>query len=326
MIQLQMASETLLQLSQESFKEYLSFGDEFGIDCGYKATGFLNLATGPIADKLKQQVNLQRSGGVPVEVLTPEEIAKLVPIVNVADIVFGAVCWKDGVIDPHTVMQAYVQKARQLGASIEEKVEATGLLIEGDHIAGVRTSAGVISTPLVVNAAGGRAAEVGRWAGLDLPIKNYKRTVFVTDAFDAVSPDSPFVMDMELEWYFRKEGPGVLMGMGKEESAGFDPQLDWSYLETIVARALHRAPVLADAHVMRGWAGLRSLTPDDLPIIGPAPQVCGFFNACGWGGHGVMHAPIAGQLTADWIQNTPSTIDREPFRLERFQNQSSSQS
>ncbi|MCL4500190.1 MAG: FAD-binding oxidoreductase [Chloroflexi bacterium] len=319
MIQLQMTSAALIQLSRESFKEYLSFGDEFGVDCGYKATGFLNLATSDIADTLRAQRQVQQNAGVPTEVLAPQEIARLVPILNVDDIVFGSICWQDGVIDPHSVMQAYVRGARQRGAEIEEKVEATGLLMEKGCVSGVQTSAGVIFTPLVINAAGARAIQVGEWAGLKLPIKSYKRTVFVTDRFDSVPSDCPFVMDLATEWYFRKEGPGVLMGMGKEESAMFDPQLDWLYLETIVARAMHRAPLLADARVMRGWAGLRSLTPDDLPIVGPVPGVSGFFNVCGWGGHGVMHAPAAGQLVAQWIQRGHATVDTEPFRLERFQ-------
>jgi len=320
MILLQMSREMTIRLSQESFKEYLHFEEEIGADIGYKPIGYLNLATREIADDLRAQVALQRQLGVPTEILSPQEIARLVPAVNVEDVEFGSICWQDGVIDPHTVMQTYVQRARQLGAEICEKVEGTGIAVENDRVVGVQTSAGLISTPLVVNAAGARAAQVASWVGLQLPIRNFKRTVFITDRFDEIPDSAPFVMDLAVEWYFRKEGKGVLMGMGVEESMTFEPQLDWEFLDAMIQHAMHRAPILANARVMRGWAGLRPLTPDDCPILGHAPGVDGFVNACGWGGHGVMHAPIGGKLIAELIADgKATTMDLAPFRAERFQ-------
>jgi sarcosine oxidase, subunit beta len=241
--------------------------------------------------------------------------------VNVADIEFGAVCWQDGIIDPHMVMQTYVQRARKLGVEICENVEATGIVLDvaRNRVVGVRTTEGLISTPVVVNAAGARAVQVASWVGVHLPITNYKRTVFITDRFDEIADDAPFVNDAAVEWYFRKEGKGILMGMGREESTTYEPQLEWEFLDAIIERALYRAPILANARVMRGWAGMRSLTPDDYPILGRAPSVDGFINACGWGGHGVMHAPIGGALIAELIADgKATTLDLMPFRLERF--------
>ncbi|OGO39781.1 MAG: hypothetical protein A2Z03_09590 [Chloroflexi bacterium RBG_16_56_8] len=319
MILLQESREQTIRMSQVSFKEYLGFEEEFGADIGYKPIGYLTVATQEVADELRAQVELQRRFGVPVESLSPSDLARLIPAVNLADIVFGSVCWQDGVIDPHSVMQAYIQHARRLGTEINEKVEATGIVVEKGCVVAVETTAGRISTPLVVNAAGARAAQVGAWVNVRLPITNYKRSIFVTDRFDAIPEDSPFVMDLAAEWYFRKEGKGVLMGMGREESTTFEPQLEWEFLDAIIERAMHRAPILANARVMRGWAGLRSLTPDDYPILGPVPNVAGFINACGWGGHGVMHAPIGGQLVAEWIADSKTTtMDIAPFLLERF--------
>ena len=283
MILLQNLREMTIRLSQESFKEYLNFENEFGADIGYKPIGYLNLATKEIATDLRAQVELQRRFGVPTEMLLPDEIARLVPALDVSDIEFGSICWKDGVIDPHSVMQAYVKHARRLGAEINEKVEATGIQVEKNRVVGVRTTAGNLATPIAINAAGARAAQVGSWVGLDLPIKNFKRTIFITDRFDDIPDQTPFVMDLAVEWYFRKEGKGILLGMGTEESATFEPQLEWEFLDAMIQRAVHRAPILANARVMRGWAGLRSLTPDDYPILGHAPTVEGFINCCGWG-------------------------------------------
>ncbi|MEW5720739.1 MAG: FAD-dependent oxidoreductase [Chloroflexota bacterium] len=319
MILLQMSREMTIRLSQESFKEYLNFENEFGADIGYKPIGYLNLATNEIAAELRGQVELQRRLGVPTEILSPDEIARLVPALNVSDLEFGSICWQDGVIDPHSVMQAYVKHARRLGVEINEKVEAMGIVLERARVAGVRTTAGDVATPIVINAAGARAAQVGAWVGLNLPIKNFKRTIFITDRFDEIPDQTPFVMDLAVEWYFRKEGKGILLGMGTEESATFEPQLEWEFLDAMIQRALRRAPILANARVMRGWAGLRSLTPDDYPILGCAPGVAGFINCCGWGGHGVMHAPMAGQLVAELIADgRTTTLDVQPFQLQRF--------
>jgi sarcosine oxidase subunit beta len=316
MILLQMSREMTIRMSQESFKEYLG---ELDAEIGYKPIGYLNLATEEIADELRAQIAGQRRLGVPTEILSPQDIARLVPAVNVEDIEFGSICCKDGVIDPHAVMQTYVQRARQLGVEICEQVEAAGIVVEKDRVVGVQTSAGLVATPLVVNAAGARAAQVASWVGLNLPIKNFKRTIFITDRFDGISDSTPFVMDLSVEWYFRKEGKGILMGMGVEESATFEPQLEWEFLDTMIQHALHRAPILANARVMRGWAGLRALTPDDYPILGRAPGIEGFVNCCGWGGHGVMHAPIAGKLIAELIADgETTTLDIQPFALERF--------
>ncbi len=319
MILLQMSRAQTIRLSLESFAEYMNFQAELGADIGYKPIGYLNLATRVCADELRAQVELQKRMGVPVETLTPHEITRLVPAVNVADVEFGSVCWRDGMIDPHSVMQAYVSHARRMGATIDERVQATGITLENQRVVAVQTRAGTIATPLVVNAAGARAVEVAAWVSLQLPITNYKRTIFITDRFDAIPDAAPFVTDLEAEWYFRKEGKGVLMGMGLEESTTFEPQLDWEFLDVMTRHALRRAPILADARVARGWACLRALTPDDYPILGPVPGVAGFFNCCGWGGHGVMHAPIAGKLVAEFIaEGRTTTMDIAPFRLERF--------
>jgi sarcosine oxidase subunit beta len=109
--------------------------------------------------------------------------------------------------------------------------------------------------------------------------------------------------------------------MGKQESDEEDPQVDWSFLDQLVEHSMHRAPALAEAGIKSGWAGLRSLTPDDDPILGEAPHLRGFFNDCGWGGHGVMNAPGGGMVVADLIAcGATDLVDVRPFRADRFQD------
>jgi len=324
MLMLSMSREETIRLSQESFKEYMQFGEMLGESSHFKQIGYMTVATPAIESFLRHEIEVQQKMQVPVQVLDAQQMKQIVPALNTDDLVLGALTPTDGVIDPHAVMQAYTRGARELGVEIDEKVQASGIRLENHRVIGVETTSGLISTPTIVNATGARAKQVGEWVGLDLPITNYKRHIFVTDEFPQIPADTPFVMDLEVEWYFRKEGGAVLMGMGREESTSFEPQLEWEFQDRVIERALHRAPILAQARVLRGWAGLRALTPDDLPILGFAPGVEGFVNCCGWGGHGVMHAPIGGILTSEIIADgRATTMDITPFRYERFADRAS---
>jgi sarcosine oxidase subunit beta len=217
-------------------------------------------------------------------------------------------------------MMAYANHARQLGVELAERVKATGLQIESDRVVGVHTTDGLLATNCVVNAAGFRAHEVAAWAGMNLPITNMKRHIFVTGPIPTYSQPIPFTYEVELPWYIRREGPGLLVGMGAVESDEEDPQVDWSFLDEVVDHSLYRAPALAEAEIQTGWAGLRPLTPDDDPILGEAPHLRGFFNDCGWGGHGIMHAPGGGIVLAELIADGKATsVDISPFRTERFE-------
>ncbi len=319
MLMLSMSRRETIALSYLSWHEYMAFGELLGESSHFKQIGYLTVATEAAAPALREEIAVQKSMNVPVEELSQVDIRKIVPAVTTDDLVLGAIVRSDGVIDPHAVMQAYARGARDRGAEINERVQAQGIVLEGGRVVGVETTAGRIATPLVVNATGARAREVGAWVGLDLPITNYKRHIFITDEFPAIPSNTPFVMDLEVEWYFRKEGENILMGMGREESTSFEPQFEPEFQAQVIARAARRAPILLNARIVRGWAGLRALTPDDLPILGYAPGIEGFVNCCGWGGHGVMHAPAGGILTSELIADGKTTsMDLAPFRYERF--------
>jgi sarcosine oxidase subunit beta len=154
---------------------------------------------------------------------------------------------------------------------------------------------------------------------MELDITNSKRHIFVTGPVPEYSGTFPCTTDLDAGWYFLREGPGLIIGMGMHESDEEDPQVDWSFLDEVVEQSIHRAPPLAEAGVKDAWAGLRPLTPDHYPILGEAPHLKGFFNDCGWGGTGIMNAPAAGMVMADLIlRGETSLIDVHPFRADRF--------
>jgi sarcosine oxidase subunit beta len=312
-------TERSLPLTRWSFAALMRFQDELGASPDYQPIGCLLLAGAQSAPELRHRHALLRSLGVESFLVGPDEIAGLTPGLNLEDIEVGLYNPNEGNIDPHSIMMAYAQHARRQGVEFVEGVRATGLQIEKDRVVGVNTTAGPIATRCVVNAAGFRARQVAAWAGLELPITNMKRHIFVTGAVPAYRDPIPFTYEVEGPWYMRREGPGLLIGMGGVECDEEDPQVDWSFLDIVIERSIHRAPPLEEAGVKTAWAGLRPITPDDDPILGPVSHLQGFFTDCGWGGHGIMNAPAAGMALAEWIADGEATsLDIRSFGAERF--------
>jgi sarcosine oxidase subunit beta len=184
------------------------------------------------------------------------------------------------------------------------------------------TSRGFISTRIVVNAAGPWAAEVARLAGAELPVAPLRRQLVPTEPFDGLPQRFPMVIDMSTGFHFRREGKGILLAWNDpEETSGFKTDFDPSFVEKILTRAAARVPCLAEAEVnpRRAWAGLYEMTPDHHAIIGPAPDVAGLYFVNGFSGHGVMHSPASGRITADLILHGHSDlIDVTQLNIDRF--------
>jgi len=308
-----------LPLTRWSFAALNRFEEELGTSPGYEPIGCLLLVGSQGAPGLCQRWAMLQHLGIRSTLVDREEISRLTPGLNLEDIELGLYNPDEGNVDPHSIMMAYARQARCQGVEFLEGVRATGLQIDDDRVLGVHTADGTIATRCVVNAAGFGARQVAAWAGLDLPITNLKRHIFFTQPVPIYHRLIPFTYEVEVAWYMRREGPGMLVGMGAVESDEEDPQVDWAFLDVIGEHSMHRAPALAEARIQSGWAGLRPVTPDEEPILGPVPHLSGYFNDCGWGGHGIMHAPAAGMALAEWIvDGTPVSVDIRPFGVERF--------
>ncbi|MDQ2921740.1 MAG: FAD-binding oxidoreductase [Acidobacteriota bacterium] len=186
----------------------------------------------------------------------------------------------------------------------------------------VMTTRGHVSTPMVVNAAGPWAAEVARMAGAELPVEPLRRQLVPTEPFDGLPQRFPMVIDMSSGFHFRREGKGILLAWNDpEETHGFKTDFDPTFVEKILTHAAYRVPALAEAEVnpRRAWAGLYEMTPDHHAIIGSAPNIEGLYFANGFSGHGVMHAPASGRITADLILRGHSDlIETSHLSVDRF--------
>ena len=320
------ADELSARMAKYSYARYMQFEQEIGVPIDFKKTGWLSLATQASSDHLLRGARMLQSLGIKTDVLEPDEIKRRYPEINTTDIVVGAWGPDDGPFDPYMIMSGYSKRAREMGVRLHEGVRATGIRVQQGHVEGVVTDQGSVATQVVVNAGGPWAIEIGRWVGIEIPIINSIRSIVVTTPFPDIPSDRPFIEDVTAEWYYRPEGPGILMGMGATPTDKLDVQFNMKVVEEMIETAVRRVPILERASMLTGWAGIRPMTPDDRPILGPVPSVDGFVLNCGWGGTGIIQAPIAGQLVAEYIgDGHVSTMDSEPFSIGRFTEKSAHQ-
>lgn len=319
---LQFSSEVNIRLSLASLPMIVGFSEEHGIPVDVAQDGYLFLLRRPEdVAAFGAAAQLQRRLGVPVEELDADAAVGLVPGVARDDVLGATYCPLDGIADPSGLTEGYAAIARRAGAEIRTGTDVTSVRVEGGRVRGVETERGPIDAPVVVDAAGPWAAVLAATAGVRLPLEPVPRNVVVTSSFPGAPQRRTLVIDAATSFYFHREGPGVLMGMGDPaERPSFDCTPDAAFIEgPLLETALRVFPPIERAGIARTWAGLYEMTPDRHPIVGPAPGIEGFLLANGFSGHGFQHAPIVGRLLAELVvDGRATTVDITALSAERF--------
>ena len=290
---------------------------------GLRENGYLFLSHSAEGRALLQQVAaMQRDHGAATEVLDPAAVQARFPWMQVDDITAGSYGNRDeGWFDNMGLLGGLRAAARAQGAEFVTD-RATGLTVTGGRITGVTLERrGAIACATVINAAGTRAAEVCRWAGLDLPVEPRKRTVFVIDAPNARHPDAPLLVDKG--YYLRPEQNHWITATVPDDDGpcapdDFDPDLNL-FEDVIWEQLYNRAPGFDAVKVVRHWVGHYAYnTLDQNAILGPHPDMPGLFLMNGFSGHGLQQAPAVGRgiaeqvLTGGW-----QSLDLSDLSVER---------
>jgi len=321
-IRQQFSTEANIRLSVESVRFFERFEEETGHPADFRQNGYLILATTKEElETFRQSVALQRSLEVKTELFSPHEAGKIVPGLNIKDVLGATYCPADGYADPYSVVQGFASAAKRMGVKIYQEAEVTGIGRTG-HAWCVTTAKGKLQSPVVVVAAGAWTGQIGKMVGVDIPVHPSRRHIFVTTPLQEVVKSAPMVVEFCNGFWFRREGPGLIFGMrNPEESESFDTGVDWGFLPTIAEAASHRLPFLRDIGVGRAQAGLHEDTPDANAIIGKVPGREGLYLACGFSGHGFMHSPAVGRVVARLVLEKLPASELVPFALERFKLQ-----
>ncbi|MFQ5620146.1 MAG: FAD-dependent oxidoreductase, partial [Rhodospirillales bacterium] len=321
----------MTSLIRYSTELYDALEAETGLATGWKRCGSLTVArTQDRMIQLRRTAALARAFGVEAEVITPAEAGRKWPVMRTDDLAGAIWLPGDGKANPTDLTQALARGARKGGARVFEKTRVTGIAVENGAAAGVRTDAGDIACDVVVNCAGQWARQLGRLAGVTVPLHSCEHMYIVTKEIDGVTPDLPVMRDPDGYVYFKEEVGGLVLG-------GFEPQAkpwgmdgipadfeftllpdDWDQFEILMENGLIRVPALEHAQVRQFINGPESFTPDSNFILGEAPELRHFFVAAGFNSMGISAAGGAGRALAAWIVEGAPAEDLWPVDIRRF--------
>jgi len=302
------------------FEEEMAVGEERpAID--YRQAGYLFLIDEPGKPTAEKDLALQRSLGGRVEWWTPERIKKEFPLFAADLFVGGTFGPRDGYLDPYGVLMGFRKKAASLGARYVSD-EVTAVKTARGKIAGLRlASREVLHSEVVVNAAGPWAGEIGRMVGVELPLDPINRQVFAVKPEVSMNRALPLVIAPS-GLYFRSETGGlILVGRSMEEDeTGFGFRWDWKRFTDWLWPELARiVPAFENLKMVRGWAGLYEVNRlDNNAILGPWPELEGFYLINGFSGHGLQQSPAAGRYLAELILGRSPTLDLSVFAPRRI--------
>ena len=317
-VRVQFTTDANIAFSMHSLPLYRDFRDRHGFEIGYRDIGYLLLVPPERWDAHLDAVARQRTQGAPVEVLAPDDVARFLPLATegLAGATYGPL---DGVIDPHLATHAWVSMARAQGVACHFNTRVTGI----ERTPGswrIVCDRSVFSCSHIVNAAGAWSGLVGQLAGLEVPVRPKRIQIFLSGPI-ADSRVYPMTIDLATGVYLRSEGDRILFGRDTHDDDGFTEGVDWDWLEEVLLAGVTRFPWWEDLGVDRGgsWWGYYGVTPDHNPVIGLHPDASRWVDACGFSGHGIMHAPATGLCVAELIADgRTGTLDATAFRHGRF--------
>jgi glycine cleavage system aminomethyltransferase T/glycine/D-amino acid oxidase-like deaminating enzyme len=324
-------TETTINMAKYTRELYQRLGEETGQDTGFKAIGYLEVASNPErVEGLRRQADFARGYGIDVAQISPAEVKKLWPLLNTDDLLAGFFNPLDGRANPVDTTISLAKGARMGGAQILEDVRVTGILHNNGRVTGVVTNQGEIQAEYVVNCCGIWAHEVGKMAGVNVPLQAAEHYYLITEPVEGVHPDLPVVEDPDLYLYLREEVGGLMVGMfepisqpwgmkgiPQDFSFGEIPP-NWDRLMPYLENAMHRIPIAKETGVHTLFCGPESFTPDMSPMMGEAPELRNFFVAAGFNSLGILLGGGAGQVIAQWIVDGYPPVDISEINIERM--------
>ena len=308
---------------QESVKLFQGLSQEFDFNIMYSERGHFTLAhTDAAIRTMRWRAEVNKHLGVESELVMRDELARLVPQLNMSDEVrypiLGALYHAPGSIARHdAVAWGYGGVASRQGVEIHQQTRVTGILREGGRLTGVETDRGVVHCDRAVQMVAGSSSLVARMAGFKLPIRTIPLQACVSQPLKPIL--DAIVVSGSLHTYISQPPRGELvMGGATDPYPLYSTRSSLEFKEGLMAHMLELFPFLAEVKLLRQWAGMTDMTPDFSPIMGLTP-IENYYVDSGWGTWGFKATPVVGKRMAELIATgrVPDLI--KPFRLERFE-------
>jgi glycine cleavage system aminomethyltransferase T/glycine/D-amino acid oxidase-like deaminating enzyme len=339
-------SVSLTKMMMHSVELYRRLGSESEFDPGWIECGGIRLAsTAERMEELRRQAGWAKTFGLPLELISAAEAKELFPLMSTEGVLGAAWLPTDGYIDPSQLTYALADGARRGGCRIFTDTRVTGIDVLDGRVRGVRTERGDIAAEVVVDAGGMFAAEIGRLAGVRVPLLPMSHQYLVTQPLDAVREargggaarrSLPTLRDPDLLVYYREDGDGLVMGGYERQSQpafvpdgtgsfeaippDFNGRLleeDWDRFEEITRNSERRVPAMSEITVTKLINGPEAFTPDNEFCLGES-EVAGFFVCAGFCAHGLAGAGGIGKVVAEWIVDGEPSLDLWHMDIRRF--------
>ncbi|MCJ7661326.1 MAG: FAD-dependent oxidoreductase [Anaerolineales bacterium] len=305
--------------TRELFKE---LEEETGQSTGFKPIGYLQLACTPdwLIERRRMAV-AARNFGVNVQEISAAEVKQMWPLADTSDIIAGFYVPEDGRANPVDATMALAKGARMGGVKIYEETEVFGINKKNGRVTGVVTDKGEIEAEIVVNCAGLWARELGKLAGVNIPLQAAEHYYLLTEPIEDVHPDLPIIEDFGRYSYFREEVGGLLVGFFEPVAAPWgvngipkdfafgEIKPDWDRMMPYIEIAMERVPIVKETGIHKFFCGPESFTPDGGPMIGEAPELKNYFVAAGLNSLGILQGGGIGKIVAQWIVDGIAPIE-----------------
>jgi 4-methylaminobutanoate oxidase (formaldehyde-forming) len=329
-------SATKIGMAKYTLELYAQLEKETGQATGFNPIGMLEIACSPTRiEEFRRISAFARYFDVNIEEISPAEVQNLWPMMDCSDVLAGFLSPGDGRVNPIDVTMALAKGARNGGVRIFEETKVTGIKKKNHRVTGVVTDKGEIETEYVVNCAGMWAGEVGKMAGVNIPLQAAEHYYLITEPIEGVTADLPVLVDPDRYAYYREEVGGLLLGVFEPVAApwsidgipkGFsfgEIQPDWDRMMPFLEPVIDRIPVVKNAGIHKLFCGPESFTNDAVPLLGQTPELDNFFVAAGLNSLGILLGGGIGQVMADWIVNGVPNVDITSIdvgRMMPFQN------
>jgi sarcosine oxidase subunit beta len=315
-----------IQLGQQSLEIFSRWEEEHGFDIGWKTGGYcFPVYTEELEETLRRLLRAQKSFDLDIDWVDPETIADLIPGIEKHGLRGGTYSPGDGQASPLLSAEGFRRGTVELGGEFRFEEPVVGITVEGGRITEVTTTKERYSAPLVLNAAGGRARQVGELCGLEVPVTPDSHEAGIS------APVAPFldplVVDMRpgpegktANFYFgqNREGQIIFCYTPIEPIIGEDRRSTSEFLPVVGQRLVRLVPRLKNLLIRRIWRGLYPMTPDGVPIMDEVREIEGLYLAVGMCGQGYMLGPGVGLNMASLMVEGRAEIDPEVFSALSF--------
>jgi len=326
------SSQNLTTLARYGITLFAELERETGQATGYQRTGGYWLAQQP-----ERLLELQRIGAMAelndlsARILSKQELTERLPQLHTDDLCGALWVEEDGQINPVDLCHAYAKGARDAGATLRERAAVTDLRVHDNTPRSVVINQSeTIACDIFINCAGLWAAEVGKLAGVSIPLQSVEHYYLVTEPVNELPQPFPILRDLDSDFYIKGDAGKLVIGAFEPNAKLWHPASvpadaeflmfneDWDHVEPTLQAAMHRLPVIENTGIRQYLCGPESFTPDTRQIMGSAAELNSYYVAAGFNSIGIMSSAGVGKAMADWVLTGSAPMDLWDVDLLRF--------